>query len=411
MSYETPAIIEPALWSRVQERFASNRRFGPKARGVRGRQPRYLLSGLTRCSECGGPISVHDNKRGQKRVKAYVCLYRRDRGTTVCNNNMRRPVESVDAAVIDFIQEKVLTEALVERICRRMREVLEARIEAAPGKVRGLEQEAKKVQRELDNLTELAAQGDAPTTILKAIHERERRLIAIRGELDVLGAMDETASLEIRRLEQEGRAKIAALHEEIKADPPGARRLVEALLQDKLAMTPVKGGVRVQGEMVLPNLLFSVEERDPGAQARLRGSVVCGVPTENTHIREHRNIEGNQCCEPAICADRVVVGPLKAPAVAHVQVHAILQTWVCLSKTRSSGTRASAADNRCFAARACCYAPSSPASRRVTAWRTSSKRSPLYHRNTCAPPWPLPRRRRKRICPRPAHLRSDAHQA
>ena len=80
-------IVSDDLWFGVQRRIKTNLTPGAPAGG---RPPRYLLSGIARCAQCGGPMTAINGKVGSATVKAYTCAYHRDRGATVCDSSLRR---------------------------------------------------------------------------------------------------------------------------------------------------------------------------------------------------------------------------------------------------------------------------------------------------------------------------------
>ena len=72
---------------------------------TRRRHPRRLFSGLIRCSECGGPMSII----GEGRIS---CSAHREKGT--CSNNKKISVERVENAVLTGIKEHMLEPDLLQ---------------------------------------------------------------------------------------------------------------------------------------------------------------------------------------------------------------------------------------------------------------------------------------------------------
>ena len=91
------AIIDQRIWEAVQ---AAMRRRG-HASGQKGRAPRALLSGLLRCGECGGPVTMVDSH-------SYGCARARDRGT--CSSRVRVKRTDADAAMVAGVRDALLTE-------------------------------------------------------------------------------------------------------------------------------------------------------------------------------------------------------------------------------------------------------------------------------------------------------------
>src|SRR5262245_26182080 len=110
-----------------------------------GRGPRYLLSGLGRCSECGGPLTVINGRDGNRPMKAYTCAYHRNRGDAVCESSLRRPIESVHEVVIDWIRENLLSEELILATLKIVRQRLAERAKNTSSNVPGLEKDAARL--------------------------------------------------------------------------------------------------------------------------------------------------------------------------------------------------------------------------------------------------------------------------
>ncbi|HET9956739.1 MAG TPA: zinc ribbon domain-containing protein, partial [Polyangiaceae bacterium] len=102
-----------------------------------------MLSGICRCSECGGPLTVSNHRLGACTVKVYVCSYRRSRGDEVCTNTARRPVEEVNSVLVDWIQRNILTEQLVAEVVRRVQARLDEQADNSSSAVPGLEAQAR----------------------------------------------------------------------------------------------------------------------------------------------------------------------------------------------------------------------------------------------------------------------------
>ena len=252
-------VIDEALWHAVLDRRERTRRTAGK-KGRRGPRPKYLLSSLARCGECGGPLKVSSGKVGSVAIKVYGCAYHRDRGNAVCGNRLRRPVDSVDQAVVDWIQENVLTEEVIAATLREVRRRLAERAESQETEVPRLRTEAEELRHEIDRLSEaIATSSEKPKALVTKIDERERRLRAIRARIEALESTPGVVDLEIRRMEQEARKRMRDLKSLLDRNPTEARRALEALLDDKLTFTPIEtpegrryqieGPLRVQGAL------------------------------------------------------------------------------------------------------------------------------------------------------------------
>lgn len=90
-------IVDARTWAAVQ---AAMKRRG-HASGNKGRAPKSLLSGLLRCGDCGGPVTMVDSH-------SYGCARARDRGT--CDNRLRVKRQEADAAMVAGVRARLLTE-------------------------------------------------------------------------------------------------------------------------------------------------------------------------------------------------------------------------------------------------------------------------------------------------------------
>jgi hypothetical protein len=105
-------IISDELWERVQQRYAAVA-LGPQtARPENARRPLRLRSGLTRCGESGGPLTVGGTEGH------LVCSARRERGPTVCSNGSGIKSAEVETRVVGALKGLLLDPAVVEEAVR-----------------------------------------------------------------------------------------------------------------------------------------------------------------------------------------------------------------------------------------------------------------------------------------------------
>lgn len=116
------AIVTPQIWEAAQRRLRATRARTAEslARGKKkggGSQNRYLLSGLLRCEECGGPLVIVDYYR-------YGCATAKDRGVAVCSSRIKVPRVDVEAALLKTLKDELLTEDVFRLFEREMRAAL-----------------------------------------------------------------------------------------------------------------------------------------------------------------------------------------------------------------------------------------------------------------------------------------------
>jgi site-specific DNA recombinase len=253
-------IVPDDLWIAVQAKIGKNAAAGGSPGA--GRKFRYMLAGIARGAECGGPLTVMNGRFGGKMLKAYMCAYHRDRGEHVCRSAARRPVDSVNGAVVDWIQANVLSEEVVIATLRTIRERLAERSKAANTDLPQLRTEVERLRGEIGRLVAAIAAGtSAPQALVDAVAERQEQLSAVDARLRAAQAAPEAISLEVRRLELEARKRIAGLREALANNPDEARGVMQALFTGPLTCTPTNtpDGMRflVEGTAAVGRVLLT----------------------------------------------------------------------------------------------------------------------------------------------------------
>ena len=135
------------------------------------RNPRRLFSGLIRCSECGGPMSII----GEGRIG---CSAHREKGT--CTNNKKISIERVENAVLMGVKENLLDPTLIQEFedafyatVRELSERDTINVEAHQKSVRTITQQ---IERIVDSIT---AAGPMPslTSRLKELEAKKADLL------------------------------------------------------------------------------------------------------------------------------------------------------------------------------------------------------------------------------------------
>jgi site-specific DNA recombinase len=105
-------ILDDELWNQVKARQADMRRVasnGDPKRFNQARRPKYLFSGLTKCTECGGGYVMYWRDR-------LACFGARSRGT--CTNRLTISRQEVEERVLVALREKLMRRDLFEDFCR-----------------------------------------------------------------------------------------------------------------------------------------------------------------------------------------------------------------------------------------------------------------------------------------------------
>ena len=115
-------IVPSDLWTTVHERLTGIRtaleQVQPGGRRFTGRtgRPRrrhfesqYLLSGHTRCKECGGSVGVLDRRQ-------YGCIAHHKRGNVICGNATKWSRAVLDDAVLDALRDVLTPDTIMAAV-------------------------------------------------------------------------------------------------------------------------------------------------------------------------------------------------------------------------------------------------------------------------------------------------------
>jgi hypothetical protein len=253
-------IVDDELWNAVRARDKHTERVTGDAH--KGNKARYLLSGIGRCAECGGPMRVDNGKSSYENLRVYNCAWHRDRGKGACGNGLRRPISAVDATIIRWIQENVLREEVIVEALAELRRRLTARAKSADTTAPELEREAKKLRGDITRLGEaIMSTTEAPTTLVRMMGEREKRLTAVEARLATIRTAPEVLDLEVQRMEKDALARLEDFRGMMTRNQDEARKALETLLTGPLKFTPVEteDGKRyqIEGDLALEAIVVA----------------------------------------------------------------------------------------------------------------------------------------------------------
>jgi site-specific DNA recombinase len=279
------AIVDPELWTRVEERLQAVRAaYGGTERNKRprGQAPelysRHLLSGLLRCAICGARVTIQTSTRKKAngvvyRYGRYRCSFHVAKGTSVCGNNMSIRQDVLEARLLERFRGS-LTPDMIDYLVRTTNEILQGAQAHAPDQVQALLDERQRVETELSNLVEFVVKGTVSSPRLRdEIRAREDRLAELDRQLGQLQAAATPAPIEIDRSWIERR--LEALKELLAQDPAGARREIQKHVEDlRVGPAPEVGPrvVRITGRGKIDGLL--------GGEEAVRLQLVAGAGFE-----------------------------------------------------------------------------------------------------------------------------------
>jgi site-specific DNA recombinase len=182
-------IVPPGLWDEVRELRGKARRSWPGGKGRRGfsteqgsRQqqfPTHLLSGAMVCGECGAAIALVSGKGDGY----YGCLAAA-KGS--CDNKMLVRRRLVEKVITDAVREQMSSAEQIRYVLERVEEEVHKLYAHVPETIRLKETETAAEERRLANFVDFIGEGRGSQALAKALVETERRVEALREELDGL---------------------------------------------------------------------------------------------------------------------------------------------------------------------------------------------------------------------------------
>ena len=215
------AIVDAETWQRATSR---RNRFAGSARGKgQGGNTTYLLSGILRCHECGGPyVSVNKYQ--------YGCGRHKDRGEAVCSNRMRVARAAVETGLLGTIRKNLLTDA-AWRIAER---AIAAELKQRTPDLAHIKAKIAAAERIVDNIMSAIRAGITTPRTRAELIAAERDVETAQAELEAARAF-QPAQLLPRAREQWTR--IASDLETIR-DVPKAREALRELVGERIILRP-----------------------------------------------------------------------------------------------------------------------------------------------------------------------------
>ncbi len=186
---ESLQIVPQALWQEVRVRRSEMRRTWPGGKGKRGfstdqgsRQshfPTHLLSGAMVCGACGAAIAQVSGKSGGY----YGCLAA---AKGACENKLLVRRKLTEGTIIAAIQQRLADPEQIEYVLLRVEDEVAKLQSDVPETIRIKEAELGSEERRLANFLDFIGEGRGSQALAKALAETERRVDALREELDGL---------------------------------------------------------------------------------------------------------------------------------------------------------------------------------------------------------------------------------
>ncbi len=208
---ETLRIVTDATWEAVQARLMKARaKAHPNNKG--GRPPRYLLSGLMHCADCGCAYILRNGRD-------YACSSHSNGRAAVCGQRRTLNRSRVESALLEGVKAELSKPKTVRELSKRVRATLRKLKRPDKG---ALQAELGRVSTQLERVVDtLATVGQS-----EALTERLRRLEAERASLRAQLAAEAAPPELVPNVEKHIKGLIAGL-EGIPKNPHADSALME----------------------------------------------------------------------------------------------------------------------------------------------------------------------------------------
>ena len=156
---------------------------GPKRAG-QVMQPRVvtgptLFTGLARCADCGGGMTLRTGKSG--RYRYYTCASRMNEGATSCKGRSI-PMPLLDTLVLDNLEARILAPERLEILLRGLLDRARNKTEVDAAKAKELRKKLRDTEGKIERLYAAVADGTVGDTSMF-----RKSLSDVEAERDEIG--------------------------------------------------------------------------------------------------------------------------------------------------------------------------------------------------------------------------------
>jgi site-specific DNA recombinase len=148
-----PAIIDAAKFEQVRIKRESR---APSKISPSVLSSPTLMTGLIRCGECGGSMTLATGKSG--RYKYYKCTSRKNKGNHVCSSG-NLPMEKTDQQVLHQLADKVFAPERVQTMMTALRHRIKTSKESQQEKINELNRQLKQTEERQHRLLDAIETG------------------------------------------------------------------------------------------------------------------------------------------------------------------------------------------------------------------------------------------------------------
>ena len=229
-------IVDDATW------FAVNAKFTSRGPGAKRPASKYPLTGIAKCGSCGGAIAaarVQAYGGPNVRVLCYGCAKHHERGSSVCDVKVHQPMAEVEAALVEHLQQHVLSEGVLQTVLAEIRSEIAAQLPKHEADTVALEADLATARAEQKRLAKAVAMADDVTELVSELKKRTALIHHLEAQILAAKRTPEDLAALITKIETGARAKLADLRSAL-AEQRDLREVFLALFPEGLTFTPAR---------------------------------------------------------------------------------------------------------------------------------------------------------------------------
>jgi len=178
-----PAIVSPEVFNGVQVEL---KRRSPAETPPRQVNNPTLLTGLLKCSKCGGGMTLSTGKGG--RYRYYTCANKMRKGATVCEGSTIR-MDRLDELVLDHFERQILEPSRLNCLLEDLMKRSKRTAASHRSRLSALRRERRELEKQLNRLYEALSQGkleldDILRAQISRLKNRYEEAVRLAGEED-----------------------------------------------------------------------------------------------------------------------------------------------------------------------------------------------------------------------------------
>jgi site-specific DNA recombinase len=169
-------IVSEKLWNAVRDRMKTvQHAYGGQgnSRPPSGRAAGspYLFSGLLKCSECDGSITIVSGKWNGRRDHRYGCSMHAHRGDQICRNNLLIYRRVLETQLLGGLQQRVLNPEAVEATLQSLEKQLMRAMNRQGDQSAQYQTRVDMIQKQIRNCTDAICAGRSYPSLMEKLSE------------------------------------------------------------------------------------------------------------------------------------------------------------------------------------------------------------------------------------------------